>query len=75
MGRKPKYDNEDDRRNANRESKTRYMLNKSWICEACGGHDYSLAGKWCHLKTKRHIYNTIIKALENDEDIELITDE
>ena len=75
MGRKPKYDNEDDRRNANRESKTRYMLNKSWICEACGGHDYKLAGKHCHLRSRKHIFNTIIKALEDDDDIELITDE
>ena len=75
MGRKPKYNTEKDRKNANKESKTRYMLNKSWICEACDGHDYSLAGKWSHMRTKKHIYNTIIKALEDDDDIELITDE
>ena len=75
MGRKPKYNTEEDRKNANKESKTRYMLNKSWICEACDGHDYSLAGKHSHMRTKKHIYNTIIKALEDDDDIELITDE
>ena len=75
MGRKQKYDTEEDRRNAIRESKTKYMLNKTWICEACGGYDYSLASKFSHLKTRKHIYNTIIKALEDDNDIELITDE
>ena len=74
MGRKPKYNTEEDRKNANKESKTRYMLNKSWICEACD-HDYKLAGKWSHMRTKKHIYNTIIKALEDDDDIHLITDE
>ena len=42
-GRKLKYDNDEDRKQAIRESKTRYMLNKSWICEACN-NDYSLAG-------------------------------
>ena len=73
-GRKLKYDNDEDRKQAIRESKTRYMLNKSWICEACN-HDYSLAGKWSHCKSHKHIYNTIIKALEDDDDIHLITDE
>ena len=75
MGRKHKYDTEEDRKNAIRESKTKYMLNKSWICEACDSHDYSLAGKHSHMRTKKHIFNTIIKALEDDDDINLITDE
>ena len=75
MGRPIKYSCEEDRRNSIKESKTRYMLNKSWICEVCDGHDYSLAGKWSHMRTKKHIYNTIIKALEDDDDIHLITDE
>ena len=74
-GRKLKYDNDEDRKQAIRESKTRYMLNKSWICEACGGRDYSLAGKHIHMKTKKHIFNTIKQALKDDDDINLITDE
>ena len=75
MGRRQKYDTEEDRKDAIKESKTRYMLNKEWICEACGGHNYSLAGKHIHMKTKKHIFNSIKKALEDDDDIELITDE
>ena len=75
MGRKQKYNTEEDRKDAIKESKTRYMLNKEWICEACGGHNYSLAGKHSHMRTKKHIFNSIKKALEDDDDIELITDE
>ena len=75
MGRKQKYDTEEDRKNAIRESKTKYMLNKEWTCEVCGNHDYSLAGKWSHIKTRKHIFNSIKKALEDDDDINLITDE
>ena len=69
-----KYDNDYDRMLAIRKSKTKYMLNKPWTCETC---DYTsnLASKWMHLKTKRHIYNTIIKALQDDDRIELIIDE
>ena len=51
------------------------MLNKEWICEACGGHNYSLAGKHSHMRTRKHIFNSIKKALEDDDDIGLITDE
>ena len=75
MGRPIKYFTEEDRKVAYRESKTRYMLNKTWVCEVCNGHDYSLAGKWSHIRTRKHIYNTIKKALEDDDDIELITNE
>ena len=74
-GRKLKYDNDEDRKQAIRELKTHYMLNKSWICEACGGHDYSLAGKHIHMKTKKHIFNSIKKALDDDNDIKLMTNE
>ena len=75
MGRKQKYDTEEDRKNAIRESRTKYMLNKTWVCEVCGGHDYSLAGKHSHIRTRKHIFNSIKKALEDDDDINLITDE
>ena len=37
-----------------KEKKTRYMLTKSWYCDVCKtGRDYTLAGKSCHLKTKK----------------------
>ena len=75
MGKKQKYNTEEDRMKAIRESKTKYMLNKPWICEACGSHNYSLAGKHSHMRTRKHIFNSIKKALKDDDDIELITDE
>ena len=35
-----------------------YMLNKEWYCDICKtGRNYTLAGKSCHLKTKKHIKN------------------
>ena len=53
MVRYQKYFCEKDRHDAIRRNKTKYMLNKSWICPTCS-HDYSLAGKWCHIKTQKH---------------------
>ena len=45
----------DGERNNN---KTTYMLGKEWYCEICNtGRNYTLAGKHCHLKTKKHIKN------------------
>ena len=75
MGRPIKHLNKEDRNNALKESKTKYMLNKEWRCPACDNHNYSLAGKWSHMRTRKHTYNTIKKALQDDDDIELITDE
>ena len=41
-----------------RENKTTYMLNKEWYCEVCNtGRNYTLSGKHCHLKTKKHRLN------------------
>jgi len=38
--------------------KKTYMLNKEWYCDICKtGRNYTLAGKHCHLKTKRHKKN------------------
>ena len=35
------------------------MLNKDWYCDICNtGRNYTLAGKSCHLKTKKHIRNS-----------------
>ena len=73
LGRPIKYFSEKDRKAALTASKTKYMLNTPWYCDACF-RTYSLAGKWCHMKSKKHIFNTIIKALEDDDDINLITE-
>ena len=41
-----------------RRSKSKYMLNKEWFCEICNtGTNYTLTGKSCHLKTKKHAKN------------------
>ena len=38
--------------------KSAYMLNKEWYCDICKtGRNYTLAGKSCHLKTKKRIRN------------------
>ena len=40
--------------------KTEYMLNKEWYCEICKtGRNYTLAGKWCHIKTNKHTKNIL----------------
>ena len=71
MGRPIKYLNENDRKEAIKQSKTRYMLSKSWICPVCN-HDYKLAGKHSHMSTKKHITNSILKGLENDDKFDVI---
>ena len=61
MTRSKKYLNDEDRRDAIRKSKSKYMLKASWFCSICnefnGNHNYHLAGKFSHLKTKRHKMN------------------
>ena len=37
--------------------RTAYMLSKPWVCECCK-YNYRLAGKWKHLKTKKHKINS-----------------
>ena len=57
-GRPKVYFTEEDRKEALKKSKTKYMLNKEWYCDVWkNGKNYTLAGKWCHLKTKRHKKN------------------
>ena len=42
----------------NRTHRTTYMLNKKWYCDICEtNRNYTLAGKWCHLKTQKHKTN------------------
>ena len=43
-----------------RKNKTKCMLRKEWFCNICNtGINYTLAGKHCHLKTKKHIKKSI----------------
>ena len=36
-------------------NKTRYQLTKEWICPICHpSKNYTIAGKFSHLKTKKH---------------------
>ena len=65
MGRPIKYFSEEERRQANRRSNTKYMVNKQWLCPDCGNRDYSLAGKWTHLRSKKHIRNEAKNKAEN----------
>ena len=52
---RPKVFTDEERKN----HKTTYMLNKEWYCDICKtGRNYTLAGKSCHLKTKKHIRNS-----------------
>ena len=49
-----------------KQNKTKYQLNKIWICPICSPKkNYTLAGKHCHMKTKKHnkmrqIYDVVI---------------
>ena len=52
-----KYFTEEERKNALRKQKTRYMVNKEWICKYCDNHNYTLSGKHCHLRTIKHKNN------------------
>ena len=52
-----KYFTEEEKKNAIKNSKTKYMTNKEWYCDICGSHNYTLAGKWNHLKTNKHKMN------------------
>ena len=55
------YTNDHDRKKALTKSKSKYMMNKQWFCSICnesnGNKNYTLAGKTCHLKTKKHLRN------------------
>ena len=65
-GRPPKYSTEEERKDAIKNSKTKYMLNKEWYRHVCNNDiNYSLAGKFCHLKTIKHRKNTIYNNIMN----------
>ena len=62
--RPPKYNSEMERKNAIRESKRKYMVNKEWICIVCNNHNYTLSGKCKHLHTKKH-KDAVIRIIMN----------
>ena len=63
-GRPRKYFSEEERINAKRMSRKRYTLNREWRCEYCNNFNYTLARKWNHLRTKKHIENVERKNLK-----------
>ena len=59
---RPKVFSDEERKN----HKTTYMLNKEWYCDICKtGRNYTLAGKHCHLNTKKHLNNTNVTQILN----------
>ena len=53
-----KYHNKDEKIKGTRMVKTKYMHNKPWYCDVCKNNkNYTLGGKWMHLKSKKHIKN------------------
>ena len=50
-----------------RKRKTRNMLDKEWYCEICNnGNNYTLAGKWTHLKTQKHAFYVKLREAESN---------
>lgn len=47
----------EERRQAITRSKTKYMLNKEWCFDVCGNHNNTFAGKYKHLRSKKHHKN------------------
>ena len=66
MGRPRKYFTEEERIQAYHQSRNKYMVNKQWLCPDCGNRDYSLAGKWTQLRSKKHIRNEAKNKAENE---------
>ena len=52
-----KYFTEEERNEAIRQSKNKYMAKKEWFCNVCPPYNYKLAGKWKHLQGKKHKEN------------------
>ena len=73
-GRPILHQTDEQRKNAIKKSKTKYMLNKPWFCDICqNDKNYTLAGKGSHIKTKLHINNCIIKSTEQIDKFNIIT--
>ena len=58
MGRSKKYLTEAERIKGYRRDRQKCLREKEWCCETCGGDkNYTLAGIWMHLRTKKHQEN------------------
>ena len=48
---RPRILTDEERKN----NKTKYMLEREWYCDICKtGRNYTLGGKHCHMKSKKH---------------------
>lgn len=57
---RPRVFTDEERKN----HKTTYMLNKDWFCDVCkNDKNYTLAGKSCHMQTKKHRKNTNVNII------------
>ena len=54
MGRNKKYHTDKERKQAIKDRKRVYMAEKLWHCYVCD-KDFTLGGKWMHIKTNSHI--------------------
>ena len=64
-GRPPKYSTEEEKKEAIKKQKSKYMLDKEWYCNICNtGRNYTLAGKHCHLNTIKHRLNNEINDMK-----------
>ena len=58
MPRPTKYSSDEERKEALKKSKSKYMLNKEWFCSISDNQiNYRLAGKSGHLRTAKHKRN------------------
>ena len=71
MGRNKKYHTDEERKQAIKERKRVYMAEMQWHCDFCN-KDYTLGGKWMHIKSKNHIHNVIVWELKNDDQFNII---
>ena len=74
VGRPIKYFTEEDRKKAIQQSKNKYILNKEWRCTDCGNHNYTMAGKWRHLNTKKHKINEHLNEKRKENEREYLND-
>ena len=71
MGRNKKYQTEEERKQAIKDRKREYMRSKPWHCKACD-KDFSLGGKYMHIKSKLHCKNAVLWELKNDNRFNII---
>ena len=46
--------------------KNKLMREKEWFCDICkNGNNYTLSGKWTHLKSQKHALYVKLREAEN----------